>query len=123
MKIFPEKWIEQEYRNEGCGFWAVGLMGNHVVWYNDIEEGFNVSPFANYGSIKGYEAAQSKLHHLLSDITRYVQAKKPIICSFALRKPNSYQNSEFKHQLEKYFYAFERNRSAVGQHVSARSYY
>ena len=26
-------------------FWVVGLIGRTVIWYNDIEEGFNRSAF------------------------------------------------------------------------------
>jgi hypothetical protein len=73
IKIVSEKWIEQEYGTECGGFWAVGLMGKQVVWYNDIEEGFNVSPFSNYGTIDGYDAEEFELRHLLSDVTRYLQ--------------------------------------------------
>ena len=38
----------------GGGFWAVALIGPTVVWYNDIEEGFNRSRYSVYGQIDDY---------------------------------------------------------------------
>ena len=32
------------------------------IWYNDIEEGFNVSTFEEYGTIKELWCNQSELH-------------------------------------------------------------
>ncbi len=34
IKISPVKWIEEEYGNEGGGFWAVAIYKNKVIWYN-----------------------------------------------------------------------------------------
>lgn len=53
IRIIPEKWKQSPWGNEGNGFWVVGLIGNSVVWYNDIEHGFNKSKFTNYGEING----------------------------------------------------------------------
>jgi len=49
--IQPEKWRQSPYGDEGGGFWAVALNGDRVLWYNDIEEGFNVSTFQRRGEI------------------------------------------------------------------------
>jgi len=72
IKITPEKWQETEYGNEGGGFWVVGIFGRQVLWYNDIEEGFNVSSYLNYGIIEKYAPEQNKLdwvvYRLLEDI-------------------------------------------------------
>ena len=54
MRIEPEKWKQRPYGDQGNGFWVVGLIGRTVIWYNDIEEGFNRSEFAKYGTIKDY---------------------------------------------------------------------
>ena len=54
IKIPPQKWQEDEYGYEGGGFWVVAIFGNSVIYYNDIEEGFNVSPYINYGHISEY---------------------------------------------------------------------
>jgi len=62
IKILPAKWVELEYGLEGGGFWAVGILGNHVLWFNDIEEGFNVSAYSIYGRIDQYQCEQDELH-------------------------------------------------------------
>lgn len=49
ISIKPQKWSEHEYGSEGGGFWVVAINQNDVIWYNDIEEGFNISTFSTYG--------------------------------------------------------------------------
>lgn len=68
IKIEPEKWLEPEYGNESGGFWVVGLFGNKAIWYNDIEEGFNVSTYNNYGTLDEYGAEQDNLNWTLGKI-------------------------------------------------------
>ncbi len=65
VKISPEKWEEETYGAQGGGFWAVGLLGKSVLWYNDIEDGFNVSTFSQYGKIDKYWANQDDLLSLI----------------------------------------------------------
>lgn len=62
IKIDPEKWTEEEYGKEGGGFWVVGLIGRKVIYYNDIEEGFNISDYTVYGTIDEYICNQDDLH-------------------------------------------------------------
>jgi len=61
IKIAPQKWQEKEYGKEGGGFWVVAIFGNKVVFYNDIEEGFNVSTYQTFGHISEYWCEQSEL--------------------------------------------------------------
>ena len=61
VKIEPKKWQEPQFGNEGGGFWVVGLCGNKVIWYNDIEEGFNISDYKEYGLISEYHCSQDEL--------------------------------------------------------------
>ncbi len=61
IKIKPIKWIENEYGNEGNGFWVVGIFKDLVLYYNDIEEGFNISNFKQEGKIENYYAEQDEL--------------------------------------------------------------
>src|SRR5579872_1705247 len=49
--ITPEKWQQDPYGKKGGGFWVVALIGTTVVWYNDVEEGFNRSRYSRYGVI------------------------------------------------------------------------
>lgn len=68
--IPPEKWRQHPYGDDGGGFWAVALLGRIVVWYNDIEEGFNRSRYTTYGTIDQYFCNQDELQwtvrHLLN---------------------------------------------------------
>mgnify|MGYP003584884492 CR=1 FL=1 len=75
IRIEPEKWFEAEYGIEGGGFWAVGVINGSVIWYNDIEEGFNISDYNSYGTINDYASEQDelnwcliKLHNSLKEI-------------------------------------------------------
>lgn len=63
IKIEPEKWKEKKYGTEGGGFWVVAIFGKQVIWYNDIEEGFNTSTYKNYGEIEEYWCSQSELNY------------------------------------------------------------
>lgn len=68
IKIEPQKWIEVEYGDLGDGFWAVGLVGKKVIWYNDIEEGFNISPYTAFGRIDAYESEQLQLNQIIQRV-------------------------------------------------------
>ena len=57
----PEKWREEPFGNQGHGFWVVALIGNNVIWFNDIEDGFNRSTFTEYGKINEYWCNQDQL--------------------------------------------------------------
>jgi len=51
VALEPTKWSQSPYGDDGEGFWAVAADDSRVLWYNDIEEGFNVSTFAEWGTI------------------------------------------------------------------------
>ena len=53
-------------------FWVVGIFENNCVWYNHIEEGFNISSFAESGVISepGYE--QYELNEILNQESKKV---------------------------------------------------
>jgi hypothetical protein len=65
VKIPPEKWQEEEYGKDGGGFWVIGIYGKNVIWYNDIEEGFNVSKYNNYGLINNCAFEQYELNQIV----------------------------------------------------------
>jgi hypothetical protein len=54
IRINPEKWQQHPYGDAGGGFWAIGLIGQTVIWYNDLEDGFNRSVYSAYGLIDDY---------------------------------------------------------------------
>ena len=49
--VAPAKWHLHPWGDEGGGFWAVAVHQHRVLWYNDIEDGFNVSRFILPGEI------------------------------------------------------------------------
>ena len=61
IRIEPEKWQQHPYGDQGAGFWVVALIGRTVIWYNDIEEGFNRSRYTAYGTIDDYWCNQDEL--------------------------------------------------------------
>jgi hypothetical protein len=73
IKIIPEKWQEKQYGKEGGGFWVVAICGNRVIWYNDIEDGFNISRYHTYGEIDEYWCNQSKLDGPVSALFNSIQ--------------------------------------------------
>ncbi|BAT53400.1 hypothetical protein NOS3756_23600 [Nostoc sp. NIES-3756] len=61
IKIKPQKWQLSPWGDEGGGFWVVALIGTECIYYNDIEEGFNISRFDTIGLINDYLCNQSNL--------------------------------------------------------------
>ena len=68
IRIDPEKWACSPYGDEGEGFWAVGIFGRRVLWYNDIEDGFNHSRYGEFGRIHSYMCEQSDLRDVIRSI-------------------------------------------------------
>ena len=54
IRIEPIKWQQHPYGDAGGGFWVVAVIGRTVIWYNDIEEGFNRSVYTTPGEIADY---------------------------------------------------------------------
>ncbi len=88
IRINPEKWKQHPYGESRCGFWVVAVLGNTVVWYNDLEHGFNRSLYSKYGEIDQYWCNQDNLEwtiqHLLNEIIEgqpsgpYASPPKPL---------------------------------------------
>ena len=72
ISIIPNKWVQRTYGDLVGGFWAVAILGRFVVWFNDIEDGFDISEYSVYGEITGYGASQDSLEvavqHLVNKI-------------------------------------------------------
>jgi hypothetical protein len=73
VRIIPMKWTEPSYGVAGGGFWAVGVIGSTVVWYNDIEDGFNCSPYRTFGEIEEYRCNQDDLEHVMEDLLAQIK--------------------------------------------------
>src|ERR1700743_1150278 len=74
IKILPEKWAQYPYGDHDDGFWAVALLGRRVIWYNNIEDGFNRSRYTSYGTIDEYwcnrDPLELTVQHLLTATER-----------------------------------------------------
>jgi hypothetical protein len=72
IRIDPVKWNQTPYGDESGGFWVVAILGNVVIWFNDIEDGFNRSKFTKPGIIDDYWCNQDELEwtiqHVLDEI-------------------------------------------------------
>jgi len=72
IRIMPEKWAQHPFGDPAGGFWAVAILGRKVVWYNEIEGGFNRSRYTSYGTIGKYwsnqDALELTIQHLLTSI-------------------------------------------------------
>ena len=67
IKVLPEKWQETTYGGSD-GFWIVAIIGHSVVWYNDIEDGYNQSIYTKYGRIDEYWCNQSRLEWAVQNV-------------------------------------------------------
>jgi hypothetical protein len=68
IKIQPEKWTEKTMGEDGGGFWVVAILGKSVIYYNDIEEGYNFSSFTKYGEIDHYYPNQMELYQMIESL-------------------------------------------------------
>ena len=71
VRVPAHKWQLSPWGDEGDGFWVLAVHRDRVLWYNDIEEGFNVSTFEVRGQIPGdeYWCNQDPLCLALSQLT------------------------------------------------------
>lgn len=76
IKFTPTKWTEHEFGDEGRGFLAVAKYKNFVLYYNDIEEGFNISEFEKDREIKEYGAEQDELQFALIKLRKLIEYYK-----------------------------------------------
>lgn len=89
IRIEPEKWQQHPYGDQGGGFWVVGLIGRAVLWYNDIEEGFNRSSFLTYGVIEEYWRNQDELETTLQYLVNSLELGHDLVRMVVqLRKQN-----------------------------------
>ncbi|MBE0484375.1 MAG: hypothetical protein IBX52_12845 [Bacterioplanes sp.] len=68
IKILPEKWQQDPWGNEGNGFWVVGIIGKSIIWFNDIEDGYNQSTYTKYGTINDYWCNQDELEWAVQNV-------------------------------------------------------
>lgn len=78
VRIPPVKWQLSPWGDHGGGFWVVAIFGRNVIWYNDIEEGFNRSPYEKAEIIGDYRCdqcgLQAPVYDLLNEIDTGLKA-------------------------------------------------
>ena len=77
IRIDPEKWQQHLYGDDSGGFWVVAIFENTIVWYNDIEEGFNRSKYKTYGQFEDYWCNQDELEWTLQPILDEIKDGQP----------------------------------------------
>lgn len=88
VRVEPEKWQQHPYGDPGSGFWVVALIGRTVLWFNDLEDGFNRSRYTTYGTIDDYWCNQDELELAIqylgnaieqgTDLVRLVRLPVPV---------------------------------------------
>jgi hypothetical protein len=73
VRISPQRWRQQPWGQSTNGFWAVGVIGMHVVWFNEIEEGFNLSHYTIFGTIDEYWCNQDELEHAIQRLLNAIE--------------------------------------------------
>ncbi len=68
IAVAPVKWTLRPHGDLGGGFWIVAILGGSVIWYNDIEDGFEISQYSSFGEIESYSASQFELKYILQKI-------------------------------------------------------
>lgn len=68
IRIDPVKWSQKPYGDLGGGFWVVAIAGYCIIWYNDIERGFERSFYKEFGDIGEYSGYEDDLEGLVQQI-------------------------------------------------------
>src|SRR5271155_2904416 len=68
VSIVPKRWSQERYGAATGGFWVVGLLGRVVIWYNEIENGFEFSYYSKFGKLDEYTANQFELKQIMERI-------------------------------------------------------
>ena len=79
VKTLPDLWFCPVWNDGNEKFWAVGIIGNHVIWFNHVEDGFNISRYAKIGTIEEYWCNQDDISHITYQV-------KDMLNGFALSK-------------------------------------
>jgi hypothetical protein len=85
VHVAPLKWKLSPWGDAGGGFWVVAINCDRVLWYNDIEAGFNVSRFQVSGQIPEAEywcnqdPLRWALPRLLGDLGSQAGPPRPVL--------------------------------------------
>lgn len=79
IRIEAQKWQQEPYGREGNGFWVVALIGKTVIWYNDLEDGFNRSRYSSYGVIDDYWCNHDELEVTVSYLIAAIERGSDLV--------------------------------------------
>jgi putative component of toxin-antitoxin plasmid stabilization module len=65
IRIDPEQWRCSPWGDADGGFWVVAIEGGRALWFNNIEDGFNWSPFSKRGTLDDYFCDQTEFVEIL----------------------------------------------------------
>lgn len=92
IKIPPEKWAEQTYGTVGGGFWVVAVIGSRVIWFNDIEDGFNCSSYVVVGKLSEYLCNQDELEIAVQNVLTIIETGRDSIARRSVPIPGECQS-------------------------------
>lgn len=70
LKTEPQKWLEDSFDSKLGGFWVVGIFGENIIWYNELEDGFSISKYKKFGKMDHYNAYATPLSEIIEQIVR-----------------------------------------------------
>jgi hypothetical protein len=73
VKVMPRKWQLHPWGDQGGGFWVVAILEQTVVWFNDIEDGFNISQYTESGVIADYRCNQDELNWTVQRLLKAIE--------------------------------------------------
>lgn len=73
VRVPPSRWKLEPWGDETGGFWVVGWIGRTVIWFNEIEDGFNSSRFSEFGRIDEYYCNQDEMNHVICQLRCWVE--------------------------------------------------
>jgi hypothetical protein len=92
IKVPPQKWTEQTYGTVGGGFWVVAIIGNKVIWFNDIEDGFNCSSYVVFGQLDEYFCNQDELEVAVQDVLMIIETGSGSIARCSAPLPGEWKS-------------------------------
>jgi hypothetical protein len=93
LRIEPARWQCSPWGDAGGGFWAIAVKGGEVVWYNDVEDGFNTSPFTIRGTIGEYGCNQAEFSEILAALPEAIAAEAFAADDLAPAVPQDFSGS------------------------------
>lgn len=74
LQVDPVRWTCEPHGGINGGFWVVGLIGRNVIWFNDLEDGFQRSSYVRHGEIGEYGSMQFGLEEVVQHIQNELEA-------------------------------------------------